>query len=101
MDNKKWTDSDLKTAFKDGCKFVDFADLQDFLLKRRQLAASTESKCNKHIVNNRTWIITIECGEDTTDHKVTAPNELAARMVASSSYNRKRFNILRCVEYGC
>jgi hypothetical protein len=48
MDNKKWTDTDLKTAFEDSCKFIDFADLQDFLLKRRQLAASTKSKCNKH-----------------------------------------------------
>lgn len=46
MDNKKWTDSDLQTAFEDSCKFINLEDLKDFLLKRRQLAASTESTCN-------------------------------------------------------
>ena len=43
MENKKWTDSDLRTAFEDGCKFLHFKDLQDFLLKRRQLAETSES----------------------------------------------------------
>jgi hypothetical protein len=46
MGNKKWTDSDLKTAFEDGCKFVDFVDLQDFLLNRRQNAKNEKSNCN-------------------------------------------------------
>ena len=44
MENKKWTDSDLRTAFEDSCKFVDLADLQDFLLKRRQLAKTSEGQ---------------------------------------------------------
>jgi hypothetical protein len=56
---------------------------------------------NIPLVNNRTFIVTIECGEDTTDWKITAPNELAAKITASANYNRKRFDILRCVEYGC
>ena len=31
--------------------------------------------------------------------KINAPNKLAAKLTASSNYNGKRFNILRCVEY--
>lgn len=37
VDDKKRTDSDLRTAYEDGCKFVDINDLKEFLLKRRQL----------------------------------------------------------------
>jgi hypothetical protein len=37
MENKKWTDADLRTSFEDGCKFLHFKDLQEFLLERRQL----------------------------------------------------------------
>ena len=37
MENKKWTDTDLRTAFEDGCKFLHLKDLQDFLLKRNKL----------------------------------------------------------------
>jgi len=44
MENKKWTDTDLRTAFEDGCKFLHFKDLQDFLLKRRQLADTSEGQ---------------------------------------------------------
>lgn len=57
--------------------------------------------CTIPIVNNRTWIVTIECEGDTTDWKITAPNELAAKMTASSNYSGRMIDILRCVEYGC
>lgn len=72
-------------------------------LKRVKAETSEREQANDNIplVNNRTFIVTIECGEDTTDWKITAPNELAAKITASANYNRKRFNILRCVEYGC
>lgn len=52
MDNKKWTDSDLQTAYEDGCKFFNLNDLKDFLLKRRELAESTDSNCNLQNVSN-------------------------------------------------
>lgn len=51
MDNKKWTDADLKSAIRNWSLLDSFEELQDFLLKRRELAASLDSKCNKHIVN--------------------------------------------------
>ena len=71
------------------------------LLLVERTFSNVVKKLNLAIVNNRTFIVTIECCEDTTDWKITAPNELAAKMTASANYNRKRFNILRCVEYGC
>jgi hypothetical protein len=36
IENKKWTDADLRTAFEDSCKFTNFKDLQDFLLKNKK-----------------------------------------------------------------
>jgi hypothetical protein len=35
--NKKWTDQELQIAFDDSCKFINLLDLQDFLLKKRNL----------------------------------------------------------------
>jgi hypothetical protein len=52
MENKKWTDTDLRTAFEDGCKFLHFKDLQDFLLERRQNAKNEHSNCNILHVSN-------------------------------------------------
>ena len=52
-------------------------------------------------VSNRTWIVTIECGDNITDWKIAAPNKLAAKITAGANYNGKQHNILRCVEYGC
>ena len=52
MENKKWTDADLRTAFEDSCKFINFKDLQDFLLERRQNSDTSESNCNKPLVRN-------------------------------------------------
>ena len=46
MENKKWTDADLRTAFEDSCKFINFKDLQDFLLERRKNSDTSESNCN-------------------------------------------------------
>lgn len=42
----KWTNEDLRTAFEDGCKFLHFKDLQDFLLKRKELGEAIESSPN-------------------------------------------------------
>ena len=47
MENKKWTDADLRTAFEDGCKFLHFKDLKDFLLERRQNVDTSERQLNK------------------------------------------------------
>lgn len=57
---------------------------------------------NLHIpnVSNRTWIVTIECGEKTIDWKVVAPNKLAAKATAALNCKEK-YSILRCFEYGC
>jgi hypothetical protein len=71
MDNKKWTDSDLQIAYEDGCKFFNINDLKDFLLKRREFTASTESKCNKHIVMQRSELLKFaewEKGKNLTEH---------------------------------
>lgn len=35
--NNKWTDDELRIAFENGCKFVNFNDLKDYLTKRRLL----------------------------------------------------------------
>ena len=52
MENKKWTDADLRTAFEDGCKFINFKDLQDFLLERRQNADTSERQLTIPDVSN-------------------------------------------------
>ena len=39
---KKWTDKELQIAFEDGCKFINFKDLQDFLLERMEKAITSE-----------------------------------------------------------
>ena len=52
MENKKWTDADLRMAFEDGCKFLHFKDLQDFLLERRQNSENEQRNCNiLHVIN--------------------------------------------------
>ena len=62
-----------------------------------------QSKNNKvlDLVSNRTWVVTIECGHITEDWKIIVPNELSAKITASSNYNGKRFKILRYIDYGC
>ena len=76
-------------------------EAENLALKQANGVQASEATAILPLVSNRTFIVTIECGEDTTDWKTTAPNELAAKMTASANYNQKRFNILRCVEYGC
>ena len=55
MELKIWTDAELITAFEDGCKFQHIEDLRDFLMKRRELAATIDSGLHKHGVTNRTY----------------------------------------------
>jgi hypothetical protein len=52
-------------------------------------------------VSSRTWIVTIEFEDITENWIITAPNELSAKITASSNYSGKKFNVLRCVEYRC
>ena len=50
----KWTNSDLLTAFENVSNFADFADLQEFLMKRRELGeASLEKMYNEKGQKNR------------------------------------------------
>jgi hypothetical protein len=50
--NKKWTDKDLRTAFEDSCKFVNFKDLQDALSEPKKKTKEYE-------------VETCECGAET------------------------------------
>jgi hypothetical protein len=60
-----------------------------------------DKKLNIPHICNRSWIVTIECGDTTVDWKITAPNELAAKITASLNYSGKQqHKILRCFEYG-
>ncbi len=65
------------------------------------LSEMMEDFKNHGDISNRTWVVTIECGEDTTDWNITAPNELSAKMTASINYKGKEHNILRCIGRGC
>ena len=82
MENKKWTDADLRTAFEDGCKFINFKDLQDFLLERRQNADTSERqltipdviksvcpKCGSVEVEAMTPRTTYACGSSDYDQR--------------------------------
>lgn len=97
-------------VFKTGKTSKDWDDMEvrlkeleaeNLALKQANGVQASEATAILPLVSNRTWIVTIECGEDTADWKITAPNELAAKMTASSNYSGKQHKILRCKEYGC
>jgi len=52
-------------------------------------------------VSNRTWIVGIKCNGENWDIKVDAPNELAAKLVASSRFHKQKFEFTSCGLYGC
>ena len=44
---KKWTDEDLRTAFEDGCKFINFNDLIGFLKGKQKFETNKKLSVKK------------------------------------------------------
>ena len=92
----------LKIGFNAGKKAIEMHPENDeYDTIRFNEAQELVKNLDISLVSNRTFIVTIECGENTSDWKITALNKLAAKMTASSNYKGKQHKILRCIEYDC